>query len=109
MRTTLVVLLAAALCMGQAHALYCFTCEWESSNWKCLNLTKCADEDAFCVTSIAAIDVVGWKLGKKINKKCSPHCPDSNVHVAIASYSTSCCKSSLCNLFANPALKSPPQ
>lgn len=40
-----------------AKALYCYTCEWEQSNWSCLKAKKCSDKDEYCVTNVAAVGI----------------------------------------------------
>lgn len=55
-----------------AKALYCYTCEWEQSNWSCLKAKKCADKDKYCVTNVASVGIgmccqctgaQEWKVG----------------------------------------------
>lgn len=40
-----------------ADALYCYTCEWEQSNWSCLKAQKCSDTDEYCVTNVASVGI----------------------------------------------------
>uniref|UniRef100_A0A669PG10 UPAR/Ly6 domain-containing protein n=1 Tax=Phasianus colchicus TaxID=9054 RepID=A0A669PG10_PHACC len=89
-----------------AKALYCYTCEWEQSNWSCLKAKKCSDTDEYCVTNVASVGI-GTALGKStsltlITKKCSRTCPYHNFSLGLATYTSFCCQSFLCNLPACP-------
>ncbi|NXE22813.1 LY6E protein, partial [Ardeotis kori] len=90
-----------------ANALYCYTCEWEQSNWSCLKGKKCSDKDEYCVTNVASVGIgMCWlcflSLWKRITKKCSETCPDHNFSLGLASYTSYCCQTFLCNLSACP-------
>uniref|UniRef100_A0A8D2P2X5 Snake toxin/toxin-like domain-containing protein n=1 Tax=Zosterops lateralis melanops TaxID=1220523 RepID=A0A8D2P2X5_ZOSLA len=43
--------------LRHASALYCYTCNWEQSNWRCLKAEKCSDEDQYCVTNVASVGI----------------------------------------------------
>uniref|UniRef100_U3K4M5 Snake toxin/toxin-like domain-containing protein n=1 Tax=Ficedula albicollis TaxID=59894 RepID=U3K4M5_FICAL len=44
---------------GPANALYCYTCNWEQSNWSCLKAEKCSEQDEYCVTNVASVGIGG--------------------------------------------------
>uniref|UniRef100_A0A8C7A373 Snake toxin/toxin-like domain-containing protein n=1 Tax=Nothoprocta perdicaria TaxID=30464 RepID=A0A8C7A373_NOTPE len=108
MKAFLVVLLTLVLCAEQANTLWCYTCEWKHSNWKCLKAMKCSDKDEYCVTNVASVDVGmcyqhdrGSGRGSGgITKKCSATCPDHNFLLGLTSYTSTCCRTFLCNLSA---------
>ncbi|NXC98729.1 LY6E protein, partial [Certhia brachydactyla] len=79
-----------------ASSLFCYTCDNEHSNWNCLKTYKCEDHEKFCTTTYSTAGM-GKDMGHRITKKCSVDCPDTNVNFGIASYSTKCCSTSLCN------------
>ncbi|NXH02480.1 LY6E protein, partial [Loxia leucoptera] len=93
-----------------ANALYCYTCNWEQSNWSCLKAEKCSDKDEYCVTNVASVGVgrcclwiPSWALRDvRITKKCSSTCPHHNFLLGLATYTSYCCQSFLCNLSACP-------
>ncbi|XP_032619120.1 lymphocyte antigen 6E-like [Chelonoidis abingdonii] len=108
MKLVLAVLLAVVLCAQQVDSLWCFTCENESINWSCLKIRKCSDVDKHCLTTVGYAGIGMWTARRRITKKCSPTCPQFNINLGIASYSTTCCESSLCNVSGKPAPKSGP-
>ncbi|NXA42784.1 LY6E protein, partial [Eudromia elegans] len=85
-----------------ANTLWCYTCEWEHSNWKCLKATKCSDKDEYCVTNVASVGVDFLTLWRRITKKCSATCPHHNFLLGLTSYTSYCCRTFLCNLSACP-------
>uniref|UniRef100_A0A8C3JNW0 UPAR/Ly6 domain-containing protein n=1 Tax=Calidris pygmaea TaxID=425635 RepID=A0A8C3JNW0_9CHAR len=85
--------------LGYTNALYCYTCEWEQSNWSCLKAKKCSDKDEYCVTNVASVGI-GMCNGCVITKKCSETCPHHNFSLGLASYTSYCCQTFLCNLSA---------
>ncbi|XP_067148695.1 lymphocyte antigen 6E-like [Apteryx mantelli] len=105
MKVSLIVLLALVLYAEQAKALWCYTCEWEQSNWRCLKAVKCSDKDEYCVTNVASVGIGFLTLWKRITKKCSETCPHHNFSLGLASYTSSCCQTFLCNLSACPGPK----
>ncbi|XP_075776122.1 lymphocyte antigen 6E [Pelodiscus sinensis] len=105
MKAALAVLLAAVLCAQPAASLWCFTCEKQASNWTCLKFTKCAAADRHCLTIVRNTGLGIWTVNRQITKKCSPICPQMNINLGIASFTTACCQHSLCNVGGKPALK----
>ncbi|XP_009919285.1 lymphocyte antigen 6E [Haliaeetus albicilla] len=102
MKASLLALLALILCADQVNALYCYTCDWERSNWSCLKAKKCSDKDEYCVTNVASVGIGFLSLWKRITKKCSETCPHHNFSLGLASYTSYCCQTFLCNLSACP-------
>ncbi|KFP03719.1 Lymphocyte antigen 6E, partial [Calypte anna] len=86
-----------------ASGLYCYTCDWQQSNWSCLKAQKCSDKDEYCVTNVASVGIgTCWVDILWITKKCSETCPRHNFSLGLASYTSYCCQSFLCNLSACP-------
>ncbi|XP_066193052.1 lymphocyte antigen 6E-like [Sylvia atricapilla] len=102
MKLFLLAVLALVLFAAQANALYCYTCNWEQSNWRCLKAEKCSDEDEFCVTNVASVGIGSLSIWKRITKKCSSTCPHHNFLLGLITYTSYCCQSFLCNLTACP-------
>uniref|UniRef100_A0A8C5IGN7 UPAR/Ly6 domain-containing protein n=1 Tax=Junco hyemalis TaxID=40217 RepID=A0A8C5IGN7_JUNHY len=94
MKFSLLAVLALVLFAAQANSLYCYTCNWEQSNWSCLKAEKCSDKDEYCVTNVASVGI------GRITKKCSSTCPHHNFLLGLATYTSYCCQSFLCNLSA---------
>ncbi|XP_042321641.1 lymphocyte antigen 6E-like [Sceloporus undulatus] len=90
-------LLVAAVCLEKGHSLRCFHCADASSNWDCFKTQMCPATDKFCVTTIIAAGR-GQSDERQINKGCSSNCTERKVDTGIASVSTKCCSSSLCNV-----------
>ncbi|XP_024071182.1 lymphocyte antigen 6E-like [Terrapene carolina triunguis] len=109
MKAVLAVLLAVVLCAQQADSLWCFMCEKQSSNWSCLKITKCSAADKYCLTTVGYAGIGMWTAKRQITKKCSPNCPEFNINLGLASYSTTCCNTSLCNVSGKPAPKPGPR
>ncbi|NXX40307.1 LY6E protein, partial [Tricholaema leucomelas] len=96
-----------ALSSPAVNSLYCYTCNWEQSNWSCLKAQKCSDKDEYCVTNVASVGIgMCWlcflSLWKRITKKCSKSCPNHNFSLGLVSYTSHCCQTFLCNLSACP-------
>ncbi|XP_054493552.1 lymphocyte antigen 6E-like [Agelaius tricolor] len=102
MKFSLLAVLALVLFAAQANSLYCYTCNWEQSNWSCLKAEKCSDKDEYCVTNVASVGIGFLSLWKRITKKCSSTCPHHNFLLGLATYTSYCCQSFLCNLSACP-------
>uniref|UniRef100_A0A8C4YG95 UPAR/Ly6 domain-containing protein n=1 Tax=Gopherus evgoodei TaxID=1825980 RepID=A0A8C4YG95_9SAUR len=86
-------------------SLKCFTCNDEPSNWNCIKITDCAENDKYCLTTYTKTGL-GEKAEYRITKKCSAECPQTNWNVGIAAASTSCCQHSLCNISGASSVKS---
>uniref|UniRef100_A0A6I8PP56 Lymphocyte antigen 6E n=1 Tax=Xenopus tropicalis TaxID=8364 RepID=A0A6I8PP56_XENTR len=99
-----VSLLLAALCIGTAVPLKCYTCTGESSNANCLNQTNCSDIDTSCQTFVASISLFGVSA-KSITKSCTPSCTPGGASFAGATGTVSCCNTDLCNISGAPGVK----
>ncbi|XP_025041847.1 lymphocyte antigen 6E-like [Pelodiscus sinensis] len=97
MKAFLFALLAATLCMERAGALRCFTCNDEPSHWNCIEITDCAENEKYCLTSYTRTGF-GEKAEYRITKRCSDVCPRTNLNFGIAATAISCCQRSLCNV-----------
>uniref|UniRef100_A0A8C0BNT6 Snake toxin/toxin-like domain-containing protein n=1 Tax=Buteo japonicus TaxID=224669 RepID=A0A8C0BNT6_9AVES len=60
---------------------------------------RCSDKDEYCVTNVAS---VGIGMCWLITKKCSETCPHHNFSLGLASYTSYCCQTFLCNPSACP-------
>ncbi|NXS99500.1 LY6E protein, partial [Jacana jacana] len=98
MKTTLVTLLAAVLCVEQAYPFMCYVCQEEESNKNCLTISMCAEEEKYCVT---LHNYVGTKPNKPkyvISKMCSPTCPVRSQQQNQTYQRVYCCEKPLCNV-----------
>nr|XP_033789669.1 prostate stem cell antigen-like [Geotrypetes seraphini] len=94
MKTFLLSLLAAALCLHPADSLKCYTCESaiELKNSKCLIETNCTSEAMYCMTTHAIAHEE-----TAINKRCAAECTSRTVVAEELTVSDSCCQTDLCN------------
>ncbi|CAM2107105.1 lymphocyte antigen 6E-like [Lepidochelys kempii] len=104
MKALLFALLAAVLCAEQVYSLRCFTCNDEPSNWNCIKITSCAENDKYCLTTYTKTGL-GEKAEYRITKACSAECPQTKWNLGIAAMSTSCCQHSLCNISGASSVK----
>ncbi|XP_010206561.1 lymphocyte antigen 6E-like [Colius striatus] len=98
MKTTLVSLLAAVLCVEQAYPFMCYVCQEQESKKDCMTISMCAEEDKYCVT---VSDKVGTDPNKPkyvISKMCSPTCPATSQQQNQTDQVVSCCEKPLCNV-----------
>ncbi|XP_009880553.1 PREDICTED: lymphocyte antigen 6E-like [Charadrius vociferus] len=98
MKTTLVTLLAAVLCVEQAYPFMCYVCQEQESNKNCLTISICAEKDKYCVTVRNNIGTKPNKPKYVISKMCSPTCPATSQQQNQTSRSVSCCEKPLCNV-----------
>ncbi|XP_068019281.1 uncharacterized protein [Melanerpes formicivorus] len=97
MKTTLVTLLAAVLCVEQAYPFMCYVCQEEESNKDCLTISMCEKEDKYCMTILKHIETngsaapledqklqqaLGWEKGsstaiQRIFVPINPECSDT--------------------------------
>ncbi|XP_030075622.1 secreted Ly-6/uPAR-related protein 1 [Microcaecilia unicolor] len=101
MRTFLLSLLAAALCLHMGHALKCYACMPQQSHNNCLQETLCSSNDTHCVTLVVppttSNDNPGHNEVPMIVKTCNSTC-SSGVHEFNGiKYYASCCQTDLCN------------
>ncbi|XP_015711958.1 lymphocyte antigen 6E-like [Coturnix japonica] len=104
MKASLLVLLVIALCTETAFSLTCFTCKDATSNMQCLNPTKCADHENYCLTTYSTKGL-GDDRQQSITKKCAAICPTIDLNIGIAGIATSCCQTSLCNISGASSVK----
>ncbi|KAE8599833.1 hypothetical protein XENTR_v10017349 [Xenopus tropicalis] len=97
-----VSLLLAALCIGTAAPLQCYTCPVVISNANCLTPTNCSESDTSCMTSVVSIYDIPLTL---INKICTSSCTPSDRKIDGSKNTVSCCNTDLCNVSAAPGVK----
>ncbi|XP_028594379.2 lymphocyte antigen 6E-like [Podarcis muralis] len=89
---------AVIVCTQIAHSIICFTCERQPSNWKCLQMTICPDNENACLT-MRDVDETGDSAKVLITKKCGQACPTESNNSSSAPKSVFCCKHNWCNLW----------
>ncbi|XP_018430601.1 PREDICTED: lymphocyte antigen 6E-like [Nanorana parkeri] len=99
------ILLLAALCIGTAYSLQCYTCSLQSSNSNCQTATNCASGEIQCETIVGSASAGGYSA-TVITKSCSSSCTPSTYGTSGASASTSCCSTDLCNTSGAISIKS---
>ncbi|XP_031760470.1 ly6/PLAUR domain-containing protein 2-like [Xenopus tropicalis] len=88
-----VSLLLAALCIGTAVPLKCYTCPGATSNIYCMTPTNCSSTDTFCQTIVTSM------LGETtIGKYCTDRCYPGSDSTAGLTGNISCCNTDLCNV-----------
>ncbi|KAM6454436.1 lymphocyte antigen 6E-like [Liasis olivaceus] len=101
MKPYLVILCLLLLFRNPVYPLMCFVCENQSSNLQCLHLRRCAEKEKFCVTTVGSYEIGWMTFRKRITKKCSSFCPDLHMMLGFASFGTSCCQYSWCNIWGH--------
>ncbi|XP_077346658.1 lymphocyte antigen 6E-like [Lithobates pipiens] len=99
------ILLLAAICVGAAYSLQCYTCSYETSNSNCKTGTTCPSGSGYCQTDLVTASAAGISV-TVISKNCSSSCTPSSSSVATASTSTACCTTDLCNVSGAISIKS---
>ncbi|XP_077346656.1 lymphocyte antigen 6E-like [Lithobates pipiens] len=100
------ILLLAALCIGTAWSLQCYTCTAATSNSNCQTETNCSSTDTYCQTIVATASAYGVSA-TSISKSCEASCTaSSGSALGVASASTTCCNTDLCNTSGAISIKS---
>ncbi|XP_018430602.1 PREDICTED: prostate stem cell antigen-like [Nanorana parkeri] len=99
------ILLLAALCIGTAYSLQCYTCTAASSNSNCQTATNCTSGLNYCETDVASASAVGISV-TTITKFCTSSCTPTSTSYYVGSTSTSCCSTDLCNTSGAISIKS---
>ncbi|XP_077207468.1 lymphocyte antigen 6E-like [Paroedura picta] len=105
MKPTLAAFIAVLLCVERVSSLKCFHCENAESNWECLYIKTCEEEDKYCVTKYFG-GGIGEKHSQSISKYCSPSCPKGAVDLGVLAFSINCCENSFCNTNGAASVKS---
>uniref|UniRef100_A0A8D2LS62 Snake toxin/toxin-like domain-containing protein n=1 Tax=Varanus komodoensis TaxID=61221 RepID=A0A8D2LS62_VARKO len=66
------------------HALWCYRCENEPSNWNCIKLVKCAETDSYCSTTVTT-SRQGKDTDYRLSKGCAPTCTENNMVTSLGS------------------------
>ncbi|XP_070604805.1 lymphocyte antigen 6E-like [Erythrolamprus reginae] len=101
MKVYLVILVLLFLVKNEVSPLTCFVCENRPSNLWCLRFRECGEEETFCVTAMATYEFGMMTFKKRITKRCSAFCPDLQMALGFASFGTSCCQQSWCNIWGS--------
>ncbi|KAJ1194658.1 hypothetical protein NDU88_003945 [Pleurodeles waltl] len=94
MKAFYVTLVAAALCLGLAHSLQCYSCTAAINDRNCMTVETCPDTQNYCET--IAAEVVSIKL---VTKRCASSCVNGNQNLIVANTTEDCCASDLCNTY----------
>ncbi|XP_060631939.2 lymphocyte antigen 6E-like [Anolis sagrei] len=105
MKASLAALMAALLCVERVSSLMCFTCENAESNWDCLSMKTCAENEKFCMTKYFG-GGIGTENKQSISKSCSATCPQGGIDLGVMAFSMKCCNTSLCNTSGAISVKS---
>ncbi|XP_077346657.1 lymphocyte antigen 6E-like [Lithobates pipiens] len=106
MATYASILLLAALCIGTAWSLQCYTCTAATSNSNCQTATNCSSTDIYCQTIVGSVSAFGVSA-TSITKSCVVSCTaTSGSALGVASASTTCCNTDLCNISGAISIKS---
>ncbi|XP_039225629.1 lymphocyte antigen 6E-like [Crotalus tigris] len=101
MKAYLVVLGLLLLLKNEVFPLTCFVCDNQRTNLWCLRFRECGKEEVFCVTAVASYKIGVITFKKRITKRCSAYCPDIQMELGFASFGTSCCQQSWCNIWGS--------
>ncbi|XP_031760306.1 lymphocyte antigen 6E-like [Xenopus tropicalis] len=93
-----VSLLLAALCIGTAVPLQCYTCMGYPVN--CLTPTDCRSYGLYCQTIVTS----DWGF-RGVVKFCAPSCTPGNISTGTGTISTFCCRTNLCNVSGATGVK----
>ncbi|XP_073532971.1 lymphocyte antigen 6E-like [Phyllobates terribilis] len=99
------LLLVIALCTATAYSLKCYVCTLETSNANCQTAANCSNGETYCQTVMASAGV-GAISFTSITKSCALSCTPSSGGISMASTSTSCCSTNLCNVSGGASIKS---
>ncbi|XP_030046089.1 lymphocyte antigen 6E [Microcaecilia unicolor] len=92
MRTVLLSLLAAALCLHTAHSLQCYTCFEIEEKSICSTITHCSSDGQYCLTNVTSVS------GKTvITKQCVTVCTPVETENKGTKISNSSFQTDLCN------------
>ncbi|XP_025030750.1 lymphocyte antigen 6E-like [Python bivittatus] len=84
---TTLVILATILVEVTAHSIICYTCKEQVSNWKCLGMTICSEQEQQCNDSKVLI-----------TKTYAEKCPSERDYPDRVLSSLFCCECSWCNI-----------
>ncbi|XP_077346659.1 lymphocyte antigen 6E-like [Lithobates pipiens] len=99
------ILLLAALFVGSAYSLTCYTCDRQSSYSNCKSAATCLHENSYCQTTVINGSADGVAV-TQITKGCVDNCVPSTTIVGGDSYIVTCCTTDLCNVSGAISIKS---
>ncbi|XP_026699524.1 prostate stem cell antigen [Athene cunicularia] len=100
MKTFLVLLLGAVLCLGSGSSLQCYSCTAQLSNSNCQKKVDCKDKE-ICKTEVFRAS----SFFSLINKGCDSSCEPLYQQLGVGSRNVSCCNSNLCNFNAASSVR----
>ncbi|XP_069478091.1 toxin S6C6-like isoform X2 [Ambystoma mexicanum] len=92
MKVLVGALLTAAVLLGTAHSLQCYTCTAVTNNADCRTTTTCSTEESYCFKIHSTVGEI-----TSIFKGCEATCTEVSTSVRGISTSTNCCSTDLCN------------
>ncbi|XP_069477842.1 three-finger toxin A2-like [Ambystoma mexicanum] len=92
MKALLLTLLAAALCVGLADSLTCYTCTAAMADSSCMTNQTCPFGMDYCETIIGKFMSV-WIM----TKRCASSCVNGHQNLILADTTQGCCNTNLCN------------
>ncbi|KAJ1194669.1 hypothetical protein NDU88_003955 [Pleurodeles waltl] len=98
MKPFLLPFLAAALCLEQAAALQCYTCDSVTPSSECTFVKNCSEDAKYCRTTVyAAENGFPFQGDESITRSCAVKCDQSNLDEIGLEHPVLCCSTDLCN------------
>ncbi|XP_078542783.1 ly6/PLAUR domain-containing protein 2-like [Lissotriton helveticus] len=98
MKRFLLPFLAAALCLEQAAALQCYTCEAVTPSSECNFVKNCSEKATACKTTVYAAGIgFPFQGDESITRSCAVECKESNLDEIGLEHPVLCCYKDLCN------------
>ncbi|OPJ76274.1 prostate stem cell antigen [Patagioenas fasciata monilis] len=101
MKTFLVLLLGAILCLDSGSSLQCYSCKLQIGSSNCQKKEDCKDEK-FCKTEVIKIKGFFSLISKGCDLKCDENLQDFGPGLR----NVSCCNTNLCNVNAAGIVRS---
>ncbi|XP_069477841.1 lymphocyte antigen 6E-like [Ambystoma mexicanum] len=92
MKTLLLTLVGAALCVGLADSRACYSCTAAMSDMSCKTIKNCSSNEDYCSTTVGSFLSLTW-----VTKDCASSCINGHQNLMIANATEGCCDRDLCN------------
>ncbi|XP_077350017.1 lymphocyte antigen 6E-like [Lithobates pipiens] len=99
------ILLLAALFVGSAYSLTCYTCDRQSSYSNCKSAATCPNEHGYCQAAVQNSSANGVAV-TLITKGCVEECVPFTSILGGDSFIVTCCTTDLCNISGAISIKS---